>query len=54
MAGAEEGGESHKSSDSSTPKTHRVEGGLIYVRPNFPIQSDIEIESIAKDEGWVT
>eukprot|EP00099_Drosophila_melanogaster_P018302 NP_609349.1 uncharacterized protein Dmel_CG4839, isoform A [Drosophila melanogaster] len=48
MAGAEE---SHKSSDSSTPKTHRVEGGLIYVRPNFPIQSDIEIESIAKDEG---
>ncbi|EDV58463.1 cGMP-dependent protein kinase, isozyme 1 [Drosophila erecta] len=40
-----------KSSDSSTPKTHRVEGGLIYVRPNFPIQGDIEIESIAKDEG---
>ncbi|KMY89405.1 cGMP-dependent protein kinase 1 isoform X2 [Drosophila simulans] len=51
IAGAEEGGESHKSSDSSTPKTHRVEGGLIYVRPNFPIQGDIEIESIAKDEG---
>ncbi|EDW88747.1 cGMP-dependent protein kinase, isozyme 1 isoform X1 [Drosophila yakuba] len=51
IAGAEEGGESQKSSDSSTPKTHRVEGGLIYVRPNFPTQGDIEIESIAKDEG---
>ncbi|KAH8352916.1 hypothetical protein KR084_007284 [Drosophila pseudotakahashii] len=37
--------------DSPTPKTHRVEGGLIYVRPNFPIQGDIEIEFIAKDEA---
>ncbi|KAH8410622.1 hypothetical protein KR009_007047 [Drosophila setifemur] len=39
------------SSDSSAPKAHRVEGGLIYVRPNFPIRSDIEIEFIAKDEA---
>ncbi|KAI8042718.1 cGMP-dependent protein kinase 1 [Drosophila gunungcola] len=37
--------------NASTPKTHRVEGGLIYVRPNFPIQGDIEIEFIAKDEA---
>ncbi|XP_016979079.2 cGMP-dependent protein kinase 1 [Drosophila rhopaloa] len=55
IARPEESGErdskSQKSSDSSTPKTHRVEGGLIYVRPNFPIQGDIEIEFIAKDEA---
>ncbi|XP_016940512.3 cGMP-dependent protein kinase 1 isoform X1 [Drosophila suzukii] len=46
-----DGGETQKSNDSPTPKTHRVEGGLIYVRPNFPIQGDIEIEFIAKDEA---
>ncbi|XP_016965537.1 cGMP-dependent protein kinase 1 isoform X2 [Drosophila biarmipes] len=51
IAGPEEGGEAQKSSDSPTPKIHRVEGGLIYVRPNFPIQGDIEIEFIAKDEA---
>nr|XP_016940545.1 cGMP-dependent protein kinase 1 isoform X2 [Drosophila suzukii] len=51
IAKPEEGGETQKTSDSPTPKTHRVEGGLIYVRPNFPIQGDIEIEFIAKDEA---
>ncbi|XP_017005676.2 cGMP-dependent protein kinase 1 isoform X1 [Drosophila takahashii] len=40
-----------KAGESPTPKIHRVEGGLIYVRPNFPIQGDIEIEFIAKDEA---
>ncbi|KAH8255841.1 hypothetical protein KR038_011623 [Drosophila bunnanda] len=39
-----------KSSDSLSPKAQRVEGGLIHVRPNFPIRGDIEIEFIAKDE----
>ncbi|KAH8374391.1 hypothetical protein KR200_009828 [Drosophila serrata] len=41
---------SGKSNDSLSPKAQRVEGGLIHVRPNFPIRGDIEIEFIAKDE----
>ncbi|XP_030376948.1 cGMP-dependent protein kinase 1 isoform X2 [Scaptodrosophila lebanonensis] len=40
-----------KDSDKSSPKAHRVEGGLIFTRPNFPVQKDIEIEFIAKDEA---
>nr|XP_041631618.1 cGMP-dependent protein kinase 1 isoform X2 [Drosophila kikkawai] len=48
-AGGDES-KSGKSSDSSSPKAQRVEGGLIHVRPNFPIRGDIEIEFIAKDE----
>ncbi|KAH8287860.1 hypothetical protein KR018_003149 [Drosophila ironensis] len=39
------------SSDASTAKTQRVDGGIIYVRPNVPIRGDIEIEFIAKDEA---
>ncbi|KAH8329550.1 hypothetical protein KR074_012577 [Drosophila pseudoananassae] len=39
------------SSDGSTAKTQRVDGGIIYVRPNVPIRGDIEIEFIAKDEA---
>ncbi|XP_023177582.2 cGMP-dependent protein kinase 1 [Drosophila hydei] len=38
-------------SRSSTTKTQRVEGGLIYVRPNLPVQQNIEIEFNAKDEA---
>ncbi|XP_017042775.2 LOW QUALITY PROTEIN: cGMP-dependent protein kinase 1 [Drosophila ficusphila] len=51
IAKPEESSDSQKSNDSSTPKTHRVEGGLIFARPNLPIQGDIEIEFIAKDEA---
>ncbi|XP_032592287.1 cGMP-dependent protein kinase 1 isoform X2 [Drosophila grimshawi] len=39
------------SSGSSAAKTHRVEGGLIYMRPNLPVQQNIEIEFNAKDEA---
>ncbi|EDV32264.2 uncharacterized protein Dana_GF15745, isoform D [Drosophila ananassae] len=39
------------SSDGSAAKTQRVDGGIIYVRPNVPIRGDIEIEFIAKDEA---
>ncbi|XP_017859798.1 PREDICTED: cGMP-dependent protein kinase 1 [Drosophila arizonae] len=42
---------SKSSRRSSTAKAHRVEGGLIYVRPNLPVQQDIEIEFNAKDEA---
>ncbi|XP_041674951.1 cGMP-dependent protein kinase 1 [Drosophila eugracilis] len=51
ISGPEEGGDSQKSSDSSTPKTHRVEGGLIYVRPNFPIQGDIKKKEKKKNHS---
>ncbi|XP_062128793.1 cGMP-dependent protein kinase 1 isoform X2 [Drosophila sulfurigaster albostrigata] len=34
----------------TTTKLHRVEGGLIFVRPNLPVQQNIKIEFNAKDE----
>ncbi|KAH8376840.1 hypothetical protein KR093_001559 [Drosophila rubida] len=37
--------------ESTTTKLHRVEGGLIFVRPNLPVQQNIEIEFNAKDEA---
>ncbi|XP_034134673.1 cGMP-dependent protein kinase 1 isoform X2 [Drosophila guanche] len=37
--------------ESVTTKAHRVEGGLIYIRPTHPIQGDIEIQSITKDKA---
>ncbi|XP_064548083.1 cGMP-dependent protein kinase 1 isoform X1 [Drosophila montana] len=40
-----------RSSRGSAAKIHRVEGGLIYVRPNLPVQQNIEIEFNAKDEA---
>ncbi|XP_033150210.1 LOW QUALITY PROTEIN: cGMP-dependent protein kinase 1 [Drosophila busckii] len=40
-----------RSSQSSITKLQRVEGGLIYMRPNLPVQQNIEIEYIAKDEA---
>ncbi|XP_034472818.1 cGMP-dependent protein kinase 1 [Drosophila innubila] len=43
--------EDSKQSISSTTKLHRVEGGLIFVRPNLPVQENIEIEFNAKDEA---
>ncbi|KAM8715855.1 hypothetical protein ACLKA7_002835 [Drosophila subpalustris] len=36
---------------SSTTKLHRVEGGLIFARPNLPVQQNTEIEFNAKDEA---
>ncbi|XP_033249471.1 cGMP-dependent protein kinase 1 isoform X1 [Drosophila miranda] len=44
-------GEKSRLTESSAPKAHRVEGGLIFVRPNYPIQGDLQIESITKDKA---
>ncbi|XP_004527195.1 cGMP-dependent protein kinase 1 isoform X2 [Ceratitis capitata] len=40
-----------KGSDNSdtTPQAHRVEGGLIFTRPNLPAKRDVHIEFIEKD-----
>ncbi|XP_037822242.1 cGMP-dependent protein kinase 1 isoform X1 [Lucilia sericata] len=48
----EESTPSPKDSDSSgdSPKSHRVEGGLIFTRANLPIKKDVQIEYIEKDE----
>ncbi|XP_002074238.2 cGMP-dependent protein kinase 1 isoform X1 [Drosophila willistoni] len=43
--------ERRDSSSSTTTKVHRVDGGIIYARPNLPVQKDIEIEFNAKDEA---
>ncbi|XP_022222556.1 cGMP-dependent protein kinase, isozyme 1 isoform X2 [Drosophila obscura] len=43
--------EKSRQTESLTPKAHRVEGGLIYVRPIHPIQGDIEIQAITKDKA---
>jgi len=43
--------EDSEQSISSATKLHRVEGGLIFVRPNLPVQQNIEIEFNAKDEA---
>ncbi|XP_065358150.1 cGMP-dependent protein kinase 1 isoform X2 [Calliphora vicina] len=49
---AKESTPSPKESDSSedSPKSHRLEGGLIFTRANLPIKKDVEIEYIEKDE----
>ncbi|KAH8405193.1 hypothetical protein KR222_008328 [Zaprionus bogoriensis] len=43
--------DSSAADESAATKLHRVEGGLIFVRPNLPVQQNIEIEFNAKDEA---
>ncbi|XP_018787110.1 PREDICTED: cGMP-dependent protein kinase 1 isoform X3 [Bactrocera latifrons] len=38
-----------ESDNSDTPQVHRVEGGLIFTRPNLPAKKDVHIEFIEKD-----
>ncbi|XP_011191137.2 cGMP-dependent protein kinase 1 [Zeugodacus cucurbitae] len=38
-----------ESDNSDTPQAHRVEGGLIFTRPNLPAKKDVHIEFIEKD-----
>lgn len=35
---------------NKSPKSQRVEGGLIFTRANLPIKHDIKFNFIAKDE----